>query len=103
MLPHVLEWSAIGCPEKLALIARAMGENVDGLSVRDAAERALAAVRRLCAEVEMTETLRSHDVTEDILRECAERVFAQHVPRSVGGPRAFRDVAEVISVLRNAY
>jgi len=103
MLPHVLEWSAIGCPEKLALIARAMGENVDGLSMRDAAERALAAVRPLCAEVEMTETLRSHDVTEDILRECAERVFAQHVPRSVGGPRAFRDVSEVLSVLRNAY
>jgi len=103
MLPHVLEWSAIGCPEKLALIARALGERVDGLSARDAAQRALQAVRRLCAEVELTESLRSHNVTEDTLRVCAERVFAQHTPRSSGGPRAFRSVDEVLSILNSAY
>ena len=40
MLPHVLEWSAIGCPEKLARIAQALGENVDGLSPRAGASRA---------------------------------------------------------------
>jgi alcohol dehydrogenase len=103
MLPHVLEWSAIGCPEKLASIARGLGEDVDGLSARAAAERALAAVRRLCAEVEMTEPLRSHGVTEDTLRVCAERVFAQHTPRSVAGPRAFRSLDEVLSLLEKAY
>jgi alcohol dehydrogenase class IV len=103
MLPHVLEWSAIGCPEKLALIAAALGENVDGLSERDAASKALDAVLRLRMETEMTESLRSHNVTEDMLRECAERVYAQHTPRSVGGPRAFRNVDEVLTVLKNAY
>jgi alcohol dehydrogenase class IV len=103
MLPHVLEWSAIGCPEKLTLIARALGENVDGLSARAGAERAVSAVRRLCAEVEMTEPLRSHDVSEETLRVCAERVFAQHTPRSVGGPRGFRNLDEVLSLLRAAY
>ena len=51
----------------------------------------------------MTESLRSHNVTEDMLRECAERVFAQHTPRSVGGPRAFRNIEEVLAVLHNAY
>src|SRR5216683_5584546 len=55
MLPHVLEWSAIGCPEKLAQVAVALGENVDGLSRRAGAERGLAAVRRLCADVEINE------------------------------------------------
>lgn len=103
MLPHVLEWSAIGCPEKLALIARALGENVDGLSPRAGAERALQAVRRLCAEVEMTESLRSHDVDKETLRTCAERVFSQHTPRSVGGPRAFRSLDEVLALLERAY
>ncbi|HEY3058822.1 MAG TPA: iron-containing alcohol dehydrogenase [Chloroflexota bacterium] len=103
MLPHVLEWSAIGCAEKLGLVAQALGERVDGLAVRDAAQRAVDAVRRLCAEVEMTESLRSHNVTEDTLRVCAERVFSQHTPRSVGGPRAFRGVEEVYSILKNAY
>ncbi|TAK20807.1 MAG: iron-containing alcohol dehydrogenase [Chloroflexota bacterium] len=103
MLPHVLEWSAIGCPEKLGTIARALGESVDGLSKRAAADRGLAAVRRLCAEIEINEPLRSHGVTEDTLKTCAERVFSQHTPRSVGGPRGFRNVDEVLSVLRAAY
>ena len=103
MLPHVLEWSAIGCAEKLGVVAQALGERVDGLSVRDAAQRAVDAVRRLCTEVEMTESLRSHDVSEDTLRVCAERVFSQHTPRSVGGPRAFRNVDEVYAILNNAY
>jgi alcohol dehydrogenase class IV len=103
MLPHVLEWSAIGCPEKLTLVARALGENVDGLSARAGADCAIRAVRRLRDEVEMNEPLRSHDVSEETLRICAERVFAQHTPRSVGGPRAFRSLDEVLSVLKEAY
>jgi choline dehydrogenase len=103
MLPHVLEWSAIGCPEKLAVIARALGEPVDGLSTHAGAERALLAVRRLCAELEVNEPLRTYNVSEETLQTCAERVFAQHVPRSEGGPRGFRSVDEVLSLLKKAY
>jgi alcohol dehydrogenase class IV len=103
MLPHVLEWVAIGCPEQLALIGRALGEDVGGLTARAGAERGLAAVRRLCAEVEIDEGLRAHNVNEETLQTCAERVFAQHTPRSVGGPRAFRSVEEVLSLLKRAY
>jgi alcohol dehydrogenase len=103
MLPYVLEWSAIGCPEQLARIARALGEDVTGLSVWTAAERAIEAIRRLRAQCEIDEPLRSRGVTEDTLRICAERVYAQHTPRSVEGPRAFRSVDETLAVLRRAY
>jgi alcohol dehydrogenase class IV len=103
MLPHVLEWSAIGCPEKLARIARALGEDVEGLSAREGAETGLAAVRRLCAEVEIDQPMRSLGVTEEQLKECARRVYSQHAPRSFGGPRAFRSEAEVLSLLERAY
>jgi alcohol dehydrogenase class IV len=103
MLPHVLEWSLIGCPEKLATVGRALGEPVDGLSAREGAERAVAAVRRLCADVEIDEPLRAHDVSEDTLRIAAERVFAQHAPRSTSGPRGFRSLDEVLSLLQRAY
>lgn len=103
MLPHVLAWGAIGCPEKLAVIARALGEPIDGLPIHAAAERGLAAVRRLCAEVEVVEPLRSHGVTEATLQICADRVFAQHTPRSIAGPRGFRSVDEVLSLLQRAY
>jgi alcohol dehydrogenase len=103
MLPHVLEWVAIGCPEKLGRVARALGENVDGLSTRDAAERGLAAVRRLAREVEIDEPMRSLGVNEETLKECARRVYSQHTPRSVGGPRSFRSEDEVLSLLQKAY
>jgi alcohol dehydrogenase class IV len=103
MLPHVLEWSAIGCPEQLGLVARALGEDVDGLSAREAAECGLAAVRSLAVEVEIDEPMRSLGVSEDTLKECARRVYSQHRPRSDGGPRSFRSEDEVLSVLQKAY
>jgi len=51
----------------------------------------------------MNEPLRSHDVSEETLRICAERVFAQHTPRSVEGPRSFRSLDEVLALLKKAY
>jgi alcohol dehydrogenase class IV len=103
MLPHVLEWSRIGCVEKLAALARALGEKVDGLSAADAAERALGAVRRLAADLEIDEPLRSHRVSEETLRVAAERVYSQHAARSATSPRGFRSVDEVLEVLQKAY
>jgi len=103
MLPHVLAWSLIGCPERLATVGRALGEDTDGLSARDGAERAVAAVRRMCADLEIDEPLRSHDVSEETLRTAAARVFAQHAPRSTAGPRGFRSEDEVLSLLQQAF
>jgi alcohol dehydrogenase len=103
MLPHVLEWVAPACPEKLTEIAAALGESVDGLSMREGAELCLEAVRRLRAECEVEEPLSSHGMSEEAVQTCAERVFAQHAPRSIGGPRSFRSLDEVLSVLRAAY
>jgi alcohol dehydrogenase len=103
MLPHVLEWAAPGCPEKLTRIAQALGERVDGLSASEGAERCLTAVRRLRAACEIEEPLSSHGMSEEDLKVCSERVFAQHAPRSNGGPRGFRSLAEVEALLRRAY
>jgi alcohol dehydrogenase class IV len=103
MLPHVLAWSLIGCPERLATVGRALGEDTAGLPAREGAERAVAAVRRLCADLEIDEPLRSHDVSEATLRTAAARVFAQHAPRSNAGPRGFRSEDEVLSLLQQAY
>jgi alcohol dehydrogenase len=103
MLPHVLEWAAPGCPEKLTRVAQALGERVDGLSAREGAERCLAAVRRLRSECEIEEPLSSHGMSEADVQVCAERVFAQHAPRSNAGPRSFRSLEEVTALLRRAY
>ncbi|MGI5849279.1 MAG: iron-containing alcohol dehydrogenase [Christensenellales bacterium] len=51
LLPYVMEFNMPAKAEKLADIAIAMGENVEGMSVIDAAEKAVAAVKRLSADI----------------------------------------------------
>lgn len=103
MLPHVLDWSLIGCQSKLAEIASILGVARDRATVRANAEAAVEAIRRLCHDLEVNEPLRTHGMTEADMRTVAERVFSQHAPRSRGGPRGFRSVEEVQSVLARAF
>jgi alcohol dehydrogenase len=51
ILPHAMQYMLPGAVEKFALIAAALGEQVDGLSSREAAERAVAAVKQLSQDV----------------------------------------------------
>lgn len=53
LLPTWAEFTYMAKPEKFALIAEAMGENICGLSAQDAAQRASEAIARLCADVEI--------------------------------------------------
>jgi alcohol dehydrogenase class IV len=50
--------------EKMVLLARAMGEPVDGLSPREAASRALEAIRYLLRSVDLPVSLRELDITD---------------------------------------
>jgi len=51
LLPYVMDFNLISDLGKFANIALALGEEVEGLSLRDAAARAVDAVRRLCDDV----------------------------------------------------
>ena len=103
MLPFILDFNFVGCQEKLADIARALGENVDGISTRHAAEKGVAAVRRLMADIEIDDKLSDRGVTEEQIQTMAERVWAQHGPRSALSPRGFRTFDDVMGLLRQAY
>ena len=98
-LPVFLDFNLIGCQEKLAHIARALGENVAHMSTRQAAECAVAAVRRLLADIDMAEGLSQHGVTAEQLHITAERVFDQHERRSAVSPRGFRSLDDVVQLL----
>jgi len=50
--------------EKMVLLARAMGEPIDGLSPREAASRALEAIRHLLQSVDLPISLRELDITD---------------------------------------
>lgn len=53
LLPIVLEFSYLACPEKFALIAQAMGEKVDGLPLIEAAKKSIQAVKSLCIDIKI--------------------------------------------------
>src|SRR5690606_3293739 len=47
LLPFVMRFNLPACPEKMAEIAQALGEDITGLSVMEAGEKAIDAVVRL--------------------------------------------------------
>jgi alcohol dehydrogenase class IV len=100
-LPHVMAYNVPACPEQLANVARLLGEEVSGLSARDAAERAVAAVERLNEEIGIPTRLRTLGVKEDDLRSLAEATapitrLLQMNPRPL-------DVDALESILRRAW
>jgi alcohol dehydrogenase len=68
ILPHAMEFMLPGAVDKYAQIAAAMGENIEGLSKRAAAERAVTAVKELSSDVGLPEGLSFYGVSEtDVL------------------------------------
>jgi alcohol dehydrogenase class IV len=53
LLPVWAEYTYIAKPEKFAEVARVMGENVSGLSILQAARKAVDAITALCNDVEI--------------------------------------------------
>ncbi|MDF2569876.1 MAG: alcohol dehydrogenase [Sporomusa sp.] len=51
LLPHVEAFNIIACPERFVDVAIAMGENVQGLSVREAADKAIQAIKKLSCDI----------------------------------------------------
>jgi choline dehydrogenase len=84
LLGPVMEHNYLGEPQKFARIAQALGEDIRGLSVWQAAERAVAAVYRLTADVEIP-SLQELGFREDEIPMLAE--IAYHDPQTIGNPR----------------
>ena len=51
LLPHVMEWSIPGAPDRFADVARALGVDTGEMSDMQAADRAVAFVRALCQDL----------------------------------------------------
>jgi alcohol dehydrogenase len=64
LLPEVCAYNKIACPERFADIAVAMGESIAGLAPVDAADVAVAAIRKLSKDVGIPEGLAGLGVKE---------------------------------------
>jgi alcohol dehydrogenase len=67
LLPHVERFNLIAKVDRFVEMAKAMGENVEGLSARDAAELALIAIKQLSIDVGIPSGLKELGVkTKDL-------------------------------------
>jgi alcohol dehydrogenase class IV len=100
MLPHVMNFNKTGNLRKFAKIAEAMGENVDGLSIYDAAEKAVEAVKKLLNAIQIPFQLSQYGIPRDDLRKLVEGGMRQ-ARLFIPNPR---DLAEedVKSIYENA-
>lgn len=78
LLPHVMRFNMIACMDRYVDIARAMGEKVDHLSTRDAAEKAIEAVERLCRDIGAKRRLSEIGLQEEHIMELS-RAAAEDV------------------------
>ncbi len=75
LLPAVMRFNLPARLPQFARIARLLGEDVAGLTERQAAERAVTAVERLRDDIGVPRRLRDLGVTEAQLRPFAEKAF----------------------------
>lgn len=75
LLPEVMAFNLIGNLEKFKEIAVIFGEKTDHLSLREAAERSVTAIRRLKEDIGITQTLSDYGVTEESLDMIAEEAM----------------------------
>ena len=99
LLPHVERFNMIAKMKRFVDIAVAMGENVDGLSVRTAAEKALQAIQTLSADIGIPQGLDQLGVKEKDLKIMAEN--AQKDACGLTNPRC-PNLDDVIQIYKNA-
>lgn len=99
LLPHVERFNLIACPERFADIAEALGENINGLSVRDAADVAIESIQQLSKDVGIPSGLTELGVKEEDLKTMAENAMkdATHLTN----PRK-ATLEDVIQLYKNA-
>ena len=73
LLSVVTEFSLIGNPERYARVAKAMGENIEGLTILEASDMAAEAVARLIEDIEIP-SLPELGVEEDKLDKLAPKM-----------------------------
>ncbi len=97
LLPEVMHYNLIGNLDKFVTIARIFGENTEGLSLRDAAELSVKAIRQLSEDVGIPDGLARYGVEEERLHDLAEDGMATgNVPVNPRKPT----VEDLVGIMR---
>lgn len=99
LLPHVEQFNLIGCADRLRDVAIAMGENVDGLSVPKAAQKAIDSIKKLSASIGIPSGLAELGVKEEDFEVMAKNAKVDACQFT--NPRT-ATLEQVIEIFRNA-
>lgn len=99
LLPYVSEYNYVADYEKYAEIARALGENVDGLPIRDAAAKTVDALHKLRTDL-CIPTMKEIGAREEDLEELAKRAAVNVSVES--NPRSAAE-QDFLSIFQKAY
>ncbi|MFC2046140.1 iron-containing alcohol dehydrogenase [Chloroflexota bacterium] len=99
LLAPVMAYNYMGEPVKYARTAQAMGENIWGLTVWEAAELAVDAVARLAEDLDIP-TLPEMGIPEDDIPMLAQLAYDD--PQTIGNPRDI-DVAGYKMIYRSCF
>jgi len=97
-LPYILEYNLLTCSDRYVRIAEAIGEKVEDLSTRDAALKAIAAVKNLIRDLRIPSLREVGVQTKDIpkLAEIAfKNINLQYNPRKI-------DKKDIEEIFKNA-
>ena len=100
LLPHVEEFNLIDNANRFRDIAKATGENIDGLSTMDAARKAIAAIRQISEQVGIPKNLRELGVKEEDFGIMAENAM-KDVCQLTNPRKATKE--QVIGIFKAAY
>lgn len=100
LLPHVCKYNVISNPQKFADIAEFMGENIDGLSVHEAAEKAIDAMFRLSKEIGIPTSLKEMGIKEEDFEYMAEMALKDG--NAFSNPRKGNE-KDIVNIFKSAY
>jgi alcohol dehydrogenase len=95
LLPYVEMYNMHVCPERFACIAKAMGEEIEGLNLEEAADRAIDAIKKLASDIGIPSGLKELGAREEDLEILA--VNAMQDICHLTNPREFskEDILEI--------
>lgn len=100
-LPYVMKFNLEECPDRLRLVAEAMGLDVKGMSDAEAGEAAADAMWDLTRKIGVPQKLSEVGVPEDGLEAVADMTMSDG--GIVNNPRMVTDSSEVLEMLKEAY
>jgi alcohol dehydrogenase len=100
LLPYVTAYNLIGNLEKHALLAELLGQDISGLSLRDASEITVEELHLLNRDLGIPDTLRALNIPEEKLPEMAE--IALTVARPVENNPRQPSKEDIIAIYKQA-